>query len=182
VTERLALELRPWVEDDAPALGQAIAESADHLRPWMAWIADEPLGDAARRLWIRRTAEQRAGGGDDVFGIWMDGKVVGGCGFHRRIGPGGLEIGYWVHAGYLRRGVATEAVRQLCERAFATPSIDRVEIHHDRANVASGAVPAGLGFTLVAEAPEAPKTPAEEGIERVWRLTRAEWQARRSEL
>ncbi len=83
--------------------------------------------------------------------MWLDGELVGSSGLHRRIGPGGLEIGYWIHPRHLRRGLATEVARQLTDRAFADPSVDRVEIHHDRANAASGGVPAKLGFELVGE-------------------------------
>ena len=79
----------------------------------------------------------------------------------------------------MRRGLATEVARRLCERAFADPAIDRVEIHHDRANVASGGVPAKLGFEHVGDARRAPQAPGEEGVERVWRLSRAAWTARR---
>ena len=101
-------------------------------------------------------------------------------GLHRRIGPGGLELGYWVHPGFTRRGVATEAARQLCERAFAAPSTDRVEIHHDRANAGSGEVPARLGFEHVGERPRPPEAPGEEGVEWIWRLTRAAYERRRT--
>ena len=51
---------------------------------------------------------------------------------------------------------------------------------HDRANVASGGVPAKLGFEHVRDAPQAPEAPGEEGVERVWRLTRAAWEAARA--
>jgi len=98
---------------------------------------------------------------------------VGSCGLHYRIGSGGAEIGYWIHVDHLRRGLATEVARQLTERAFADPAIDRVEVHHDRANVASGGVPPKLGFEHVSDTPRAPNAPGEEGVERVWRLTRA---------
>ena len=91
----------------------------------------------------------------------MGDQIVGGCGLHRRVGPGGLEIGYWVHAAWTRRGLATAAVRQLAAEAFADPAIAFVEIHHDPANVASGAVAAVAGFTRVAAAPRA-----------IWRLSR----------
>ena len=47
-----------------------------------------------------------------------------------------------------RRGVATAAVSIIVQRALATAGIDHVEIHHDKANVASAGVPAKLGFTL----------------------------------
>jgi RimJ/RimL family protein N-acetyltransferase len=76
--------------------------------------------------------------------------------------------------------LATEVARQLCERAFADPAIDRVEVHHDRANVASAGVPRKLGFELVGDTPRAPQAPGEEGVERVWRVSRAGWTARRA--
>ncbi len=169
----MAVELRHWRVEDAEALGRAVEASLDHLRPWMPWAADEPQPLERRVALIRGwEAELRAGTGE-FLGVWLDGEVVGSCGLHRRIGPGGVEIGYWIHPGFTRRGLATEVARRLCERAFADPAIDRVEVHHDRANHASGGVPAKLGFELVGDTPRAPQAPAEEGVERVWRLTRA---------
>jgi ribosomal-protein-serine acetyltransferase len=71
----------------------------------------------------------------------------------RRIGPGGLEIGYWLHAASTGRGLATAAVAALVGQAFALPDIERVEIVHDQANIASGAIPRRLGFTEIQRAP-----------------------------
>jgi RimJ/RimL family protein N-acetyltransferase len=167
------VDIRPWREDDAPALDAAIRESLDHLRPWMPWISLEPQTIAARVELIRRWAADALGGGDKVLGIWADGTVAGGCGLHRRIGPEGIELGYWVRASYTRRGVAAEAVRQLCLLAFEDPAIRRVEIHHDRANELSGRVAARAGFTHVEDRQDIPEAPGEEGVERVWRLQRA---------
>jgi ribosomal-protein-serine acetyltransferase len=166
------LVLRPWEEDDAAALGRAITESLDHLRPWMPWAALEPQTDAARRGWIREVRRLRAAGGDRVYGMWLGDDVVGGCGLHDRIDATAMEIGYWVHVGYTRRGLAKEAVRQLCAEAFTLPGIEHVEIHHDRANVASGAVAAAAGFSFVSEHPQPPDAPGNEGVELVWRLDR----------
>ncbi|MDX6688197.1 MAG: ribosomal-protein-serine acetyltransferase, partial [Baekduia sp.] len=107
----MELVLRSWTEDDAPALSRAIAASVEHLRPWMAWAADEPHDDLWRRQLIRGWRQEAAAGGDETFGMWLGDQVVGACGLHRRIGPGGLEIGYWVHAAFTRQGLATEAAR-----------------------------------------------------------------------
>jgi RimJ/RimL family protein N-acetyltransferase len=139
------LILRPWNDDDAPALGRAIAESLEHLRLWMPWAADEPRTEEERRAWIREGTSRD----DELLGMWLGGEVVGGCGLHRRIGDDGLELGYWVHAAHLRKGIATEAVRQMTAMAFARPGIERVEIHHHPDNVASGRVAAAAGFMLV---------------------------------
>ena len=103
------LVLRRWVADDAEALGRAVAESAEHLRPWMAWIADEPMALDQRRALIGEWGRVWSAGGDVILGIFLDGEIVGGGGLHRRIAPDGLEIGYWIHSDFLRRGLATRA-------------------------------------------------------------------------
>jgi RimJ/RimL family protein N-acetyltransferase len=170
--------VRHWREDDAGALSRAVEESLEHLRPWMPWIADEPKSHADRVALIRGWERERRERTGEFFGIWVDGRVAGSCGLHRRIGEGGLEIGYWVHPDHLRRGVATEAARQLVERAFAEPAVDRVEIHHDRANAPSGRIPARLGFERTGERRQPPEAPGEEGMHIVWRLTREAFEAR----
>jgi ribosomal-protein-serine acetyltransferase len=176
---RMAVELRYWRIEDADAQERAIAESLDHLLPWMPWAADEPQPLEARVAMLREWEAERLAGTGEYFAVWLDGALVGSCGLHRRIGPGGAEIGYWIHPRHLRRGLATEVARQLCERAFAEPGVDRVEIHHDRANVASGGVPPKLGFEHVGDTRRARQAPSEEGVERVWRLSREAWTARR---
>lgn len=155
--------MRRFREEDAPALNSAVEASREHLSPWMVWAREARMSDAARRAWIRDREREAAGGGDVTYGIWRDGELAGGCGLHRRLGPGALEIGYWTHVDHLRRGVARAAVERLCALAFAQPSIRRVEIHHDPANVASAGVARAAGFTLVQETPD--------GC--IWRLTRS---------
>jgi RimJ/RimL family protein N-acetyltransferase len=176
----MAVELRHWRVEDAPIQARAIEESLEHLRPWMPWIADEPKPLAAREAMLREWEAERLAGSNEYIAVWLDGELAGSSGLHRRIGPGGVEIGYWIHPRYLRRGLATEVARQLTDRAFADPSVDRVEIHHDRANAASGGVPAKLGYELVSDTPRQPEAPGEEGVERIWRLSRAAWTAARA--
>jgi ribosomal-protein-serine acetyltransferase len=167
------VEVRELREDDAPAMTRAVTESLGHLRPWMPWAATEPQDEAWRRGWIRERVTEHRAGGDLYAGFFADGTIVGAGGLHRRIGPRGLEIGYWVHAAWTRRGVATAGTGRLVELAFEDPEIDHVEIHHDAANVASGRVAERLGFTLVGEHRRAPQAPAESGVECVWRLGRS---------
>lgn len=175
---RGVIELRAWRVEDADAINAAVAESRAHLVPWMPWAAEPPMTAAARRAWIRDRLREAEGGGDRMFGIWSGGVITGSCGLHRRIGPGGLEIGYWTHVAFVRRGIASAAVARCCALAFSEPSITRVEIHHDAANVISGRVAERAGFTHVCDQPEPPTGKAGTGVERVWRLTRADWEAR----
>jgi len=174
------LVIRSWDQSDAEAMSLAISESLDHLRPFLPWVAHEPQTIEQRRELIARWAREEADGGDLVVGLFLEGRVVGGSGLHSRIGPGGLEIGYWVHRDFTRRGIASSTSRALTNHAFARPDIDRVEIHHDVANTASEGVPRSLGFRLVGDEPREVGAPAETGVHRIWRITRDEWTAERS--
>src|SRR3954452_6653561 len=157
----MEIVVRPWREDAAEAMEAAYVASQQHLRPWMAWAAEEPMGVPARRAWVQEQNAVEAAGGDRVRGAFLaDGTVVGAGGLHARLAGDQLEIGYWVHVAWTRRGVATALAAALCDEAFADARIASVEIHHDAANVASGGVPAKLGFTLVGEFPKEPEAPA----------------------
>lgn len=172
------LVLRRWTPDDAEALSAAILDSVHHLRPWMPWAAAEPITLAERRELIAGWTASWLAGTDFTYGMWVDDAVVGGCGLHARVATGGLEIGYWVHAGRLRRGYATAAAAGLTGAAFATPEIAFVEIRHDKANVPSGRVPAALGFTRIGEEPRPPEAPYDTGTSVRWRMRRETWLAR----
>ncbi len=171
------LTLRRWRAKDAELLHTAITESANHLRPWMPWIAQEPLTVDERRTNIEKWSEEWAAGGDSVMGVFIGETAVGGCGLHRRVGPGGLEIGYWIHVDHTNRGYATELARGLTDAAFTIDSIARVEIHHDKANEFSGRVPKRLGYTMTAETADEILAPAETGTSWTWTVTRTDWQA-----
>ena len=171
--------LRRWRVTDAERLERAVVESAEHLRPWMAWMADEPQTSDQRRRLLARWEQEWASGGDGLYAVLINCVVAGSCGLHRRIGPGALEIGYWVHAAFVRRGIASKAAALLTDAAFAIPDIERVEIHHDKANRASAGVPRKLGFEWIDEAPDAAEAPAELGIECRWRMQKEAWLARR---
>jgi ribosomal-protein-serine acetyltransferase len=164
--------LRLWRVDDAARLGEAVAESAEHLRPWMAWMADEPQTLEQRQAILARWDAEWSDGGDAYYGIFLDGDVVGSCGLHRRLGPDALEIGYWIHAAFVRRGLATETARLLTDAAFSMPEISSVEIHHDRANLASFGVPRRLGYRFVGEQPDEATAPEDTGVECIWRIER----------
>src|ERR1700684_748732 len=105
----------------------------------------EPLSVTERQALIDSWYPEWLAGGDVVMGVFVDGAVGGGCVLHRRIGPGGLEIGYWTARRFLRQGIATTAAGLLTDAAFSDPAITRVEIHHDLAHHASGGVPRTLG-------------------------------------
>lgn len=170
--EGRGLLLRRWLIGDAELLDRAVMANLDHLRPWMPWVAEEPRSPAERRALLSRWEREWEGGGDVYLGVFHGDEVAGGCGLHRRRGPGTLEIGYWTHVSFLRRGIATRAATLLTDAALAVPGIDRVEIHHDKANAASAEIPPRLGYRLVGETGGTVDAPAETGVDCAWRLER----------
>jgi len=170
------LRLRQWTAADERALSAAITASIEHLRPRMPWVTAEPVSAADRGTLIEGWYDDWTSGADCHFGIFAgDGTVLGGIGLHRRRGDDGLEIGYWIHAGHVGHGYAREASGALTDLAFGVDGIDRVDIQHDRANIASGRVAQALGYALVEEYEREITAPGECGITRVWRVRHADW-------
>ena len=168
--EHAPVTLRRYRADDVDAVFQAVTESLDHLRPWMPWA--QGYRRASAEEFLAGSIAHWDDGTEFNYAIVAGGVLAGGVGLMRRIGPGGLEIGYWVHRAYTRRGLATAATRALVEQAFRLPGVDRVEIMHDELNIPSGKIPAKLGFTRIGRRPLDPPPPAGSGTGVVWRLTR----------
>lgn len=159
------ITLRRWRRGDAAPMTAAIRESLAHLKPWMPWAVDE-YGRAESVEYLDRCEAGWQAGTEFNYGVYGGGRqVIGSAGLMTRQGPGILEIGYWVHARHIRRGVATRAAAALAAAGLAVPGIDLIEIHHTPSNAASRAVPAKLGFTRAADRPTADGEPAV-----VWQL------------
>jgi ribosomal-protein-serine acetyltransferase len=168
--------LRLWEPGDVPGLHQAITENIDHLQPWMSWISFEPLTVEQRLELVREWRTDWEAGRTAPMAMFFDGHVVGGTGYVRReVNDLTLEIGYWVHVHHLGHGYATRAARLLTSAAFASAGADEVEIHHDKANVRSGRVPARLGFRFMGERPDEIAAPGEVGVDCTWRMTKDLW-------
>jgi ribosomal-protein-serine acetyltransferase len=161
--------LRRWRAADADLVWRLVSGSLEHLRPWMPWAARYDAESSAD--YTRRCEADWASGAAFNYAITTGGEAVGSCGLMARTGPGGLEIGYWVHQDHTRRGVASDAAAALSAAAFGLPGIDRVEILHDEANIASAGIPRRLGFTEIERRRSADESaPGETGISVVWRL------------
>ncbi len=98
--------------------------------------------------------------------------MLGTFGLHRRIGPGGIEMGYWIHAAHAGRGYGSAAARALTSVALVLPGVERVEIHCDAANAASAAIPRRLGYRLDRIEDKEPEAPGESGRHLIWVLER----------
>ncbi len=149
-TDRLLL--RCWSPEDAPALRAALDESDQHLRPWIPFMKDEPRTLRQTVDWLR---QHRANFDTDKhyrYGVFSreDQSLVGENMLLSRVGPGGLEVGYWTHVNCSGHGYATEASCAMIRVAFEVACIERVEMHCAPANTASVMIPKKLGFRLEA--------------------------------
>ncbi|ANN16874.1 acetyltransferase [Amycolatopsis orientalis] len=161
--------LRRWAPEQLDTLAAVAGDSAAHIGAWLIW-ASNGYGTEEAAEFLETTARNWAEGKTYDFAIVAGGEVAGGTGMI--VQPDGIEIGYWLSRHHTGRGVATRAARLLIAEAFRLGAAE-VLIRHDEKNVASGAVPARLGFTMTgAETVEPPLAPACTGVNRIWRLKR----------
>jgi RimJ/RimL family protein N-acetyltransferase len=86
---------------------------------------------------------------DGTFLVEVDGLVVGDCGWFGPPGDdGAVEIGYGLSPAYRRRGIGTEAVRELLAWVSAQPGVTRVTASVEATNIASRRLLERLGFAV----------------------------------
>ncbi|MEJ2289202.1 MAG: GNAT family N-acetyltransferase [Deinococcales bacterium] len=147
-TERLIVRAPRW--GDGAAVGAAVRESLDELRPWLSWAQaatsleeDEAICRRARLRFLERS--------DLAFYLTLkeDGAFVGGSGLHRIDWEARkFEIGYWVRTRCRGMGYVTEAVEGITRFAVERLRANRIEIRCDARNTRSARVAERAGFTL----------------------------------
>jgi len=145
-TERLVL--RCWEPDDAPLMKEAVDSSIEHLLPWMPWARDEPQSLDDKLELARRFRGEFDLGTQFVYGVFEpdESRVLGGSGLHPRGGEGSLEIGYWIRADSIGKGLATEVAAVLTRVGFEKFGLERVDVQVDPDNERSMSIPRKLGF------------------------------------
>ena len=145
-SERLVV--RPYHERDAQQLNKAVAESRDHIRPWLPF-ADAHQTVEETRDWIINQEAAWLTRRDLALGVWKKttSRFLGGTGIHTESWEHRcFEIGYWLRVSAPGHGYMTEAVQLLTNYAFAELAANRVEIRCDERNIRSAAIPRRLGF------------------------------------
>jgi RimJ/RimL family protein N-acetyltransferase len=129
---------------------EVVLRNRDHLLVAMPWARAEPLSVEARMELFQQMRGNFHLGVEFTYAI-VDraaGEFIGGTGFHPRIGPDALEIGYWIDRTLQGKGLVSEAVTALCSVAFEIMKARRLEIRCSPENVRSRAVAQRLGFQL----------------------------------
>ncbi len=171
------LLIRAWAPPDAAELKAAIDGSLAELQRWMAWAKREPSDLPVIEERLGRLQDEFQAGTNWACGIFLrsSGEVLGGVSLLPRIGPGALELGYWLRNECTGRGYATEAAAALTRVGLAMPGIERIEIRCDPENGPSAAVPVRLGYRLLRTSLEpVPYSDGEVASTMVWELERSE--------
>jgi RimJ/RimL family protein N-acetyltransferase len=140
--------VRCYEPSDAPLLKEAVDASLDHLRPWMPWAHAEPQTVEQKVELLRAFRGQFDLGQNFVYGLFSrdEAQLVGGSGFHLRVGDDAFEIGYWIRASEDGKGLATESTAALTRVGFEVCEVDRIEIHVEPENERSARIPQKLGY------------------------------------
>jgi RimJ/RimL family protein N-acetyltransferase len=140
--------LRPYTAGDGITVQEAIEESRDHLRPWMAWT-DSRRTVQDCEVYVRQALARWITQEDVTVGMWdcsTDRYVGGSWLYYTDQHVPAMAIGYWVRVSAQGQGYATEAVMLLCRLAFMTFAAQRVSIQCEAANTRSANIPRRLGF------------------------------------
>jgi len=143
------LVLRCWSPEDAPTFRAVLDENDEHLRPMIPFMKDEPRTLQQTAEWLRTIRAAFDLHQSYRYAVFdTDEKnLLGENMLMSRVGPGGLEIGYWTHRNAVGKGIATEACCAMIRVAFEIEKIERVELMCAPENEASASVAAKLGFT-----------------------------------
>jgi len=131
---------------DAEDLVAAVVESVAEVGQWLAWCQPDYSLDEARG-WIASQQELTRQGLAYEFAIRDDdGRYLGGCGVNQVNKANRFaNLGYWVRASAMGRGVAPAAARLVADAVFRTTDLARLEIVCAVGNVRSQRVAEKVG-------------------------------------
>jgi ribosomal-protein-serine acetyltransferase len=178
----------------------SLGDDGAELRPLEPWRAEEFLAHMDRgreyigqyvglptvatdlesaRAFLQSYAEKQAADGGRIYGIWLDGKLVGGVLF--RIfdaAEGNCEAGCWLEPSAAGRGLVTRAVGVLIDWAVHERGMHRVEWQVSSANTASINVAKRLGMRREGVLRESYPYRGVRYDTEVWSVLAPEWRER----
>ncbi|MFI8520499.1 GNAT family N-acetyltransferase [Streptomyces sp. NPDC085481] len=130
------------------------------------------------RAHLRRYADKAANDAGYLYGIRVDGTLVGGVMFRIFDTESELaEAGCWVEPGYAGRGLVTRACRVIIDWAIEQRGIHRIEWHVSSANTPSIAVARRLGMRRDGVMRESYPYRGKRADMEVWSVLAPEWRA-----
>ena len=129
--DHLKMELRHWVLSDAKELTN-LCNAVD--RHYLSDRLPNPYTEKDAEEWLKKVSENEA-----VSGIYQaivyDGKLIGSISVEKK--DDDAEIGYMLLNEYSNKGLATEAVKQVCTFAFKVLSLEQITANVFQPSIAS---------------------------------------------
>jgi ribosomal-protein-serine acetyltransferase len=177
----------------------SLGDDGAELRPLEPWRAEEFLTHIDRgrefigryvalpdnvtdlessRSFLQTYADKTAADTGRLYGIWADGKLVGGVLFRTMdVEHGNAEAGCWLEPSAVGKGLVTRAVRVIIDWAVEERGIHRVDWVASSANEASIAVARRLGMRKDGVLRESYRYRGERHDMEVWSVLAPEWRA-----
>lgn len=117
-------EIRKWTTNDSGKLAD-ICSRAD--RAYLSNRLPDPYTTDDALFWLKMTEKNE--GNQGIFrAILYEGEYVGNISVEKKedVYAKDAEIGYFILPEFCSRGIATEAVRQICQEVFKTLDIIRI--------------------------------------------------------
>jgi RimJ/RimL family protein N-acetyltransferase len=148
LSETLPAELRPlepWRAEEFLAHMDRARANLDRFIGFASLTTDV---DSARAT-LQRYADMAAADTGAIYGIWLDGTLVGGVMYpHFDTKHRNCEIGVWAEPAGEGLGLISAGVRHLIELAVAERGMQRVEWYSSSTNARSRAVAQRVGMRL----------------------------------
>ena len=147
--KHLKLELRHWTQADAMEL-TSLCNAVD--RRFLSDRLPNPYTEKDAEEWLKTVSENEA-----VTGIYRaivyDRKLIGSISVEKK--EDDAEIGYMLLNEYTNKGIAMEAVKQVCTIAFKVLSFEQITANVFQPNIASMRVLLKNGFKYKGTIPNA---------------------------
>lgn len=171
-------ELRPLEPYHAEEFLAHLGRARAHIAPWVGASFVAADLDGARAV-LQRYADGQAADRQRLYGIWLDGLLVGGTMFVSfDAALGGCELGCWLEPSAEGQGLITQAVRMMIDWAFVTRGLARAEWRTLPGNVRSASVARRLGMSLDGTLRQClPGADGSRSDLQVWSVLATEWPA-----
>src|SRR2546426_9933218 len=139
-------ELRIYEERHAQEIAELVDRNRAYLRQWLPWL-DSSRTVEDSKAFIKSSLQQFANNEGFQTGIWYQGTLAGGIGYHPiNWASRKVEIGYWIGRSFQGKGLVTKACKTMITYAFDVYGLNKVEIHCATENRRSRSIPERLGF------------------------------------
>ena len=143
------MELRHWTLSDKMELTN-LCNAVD--RHYLSDRLPNPYTKKDAEEWLKMVSENEAITGI-YWAIVCDGKLIGSISVEKK--DDDAEIGYMILNEYTNKGIATEAVKQICPIAFKVLSLEQITANVFQPNIASIRVLLKNGFKYKSAIPNA---------------------------